>query len=687
MSKHRLQLNQFYRVTWQLLLLTTCLLGVFSQLARPMVLAGYFLLGTLMVSRPTSIWLQYRRALSLAIGGSLLILVSQQALAVNSTEGFISILIEIISGSLPWLLMSHDRYRSYWLAVLNTTVIAIGAMTVGTTAMIYLGFLVFIIFLLLSLNAANLYFSTQDPQHRRDTLPQGYFRQFIYVIPVGILAGAVIFVLFPRVQSFSWSITRGRGDNYTGYTGLVSLNADGELRLSHALNLMLESEDEVWLKQASYSLLLKGDSLDIFDGTQWRSSVSDYKYFHATTDFDESEATDEELADVKNVVIHLEPSILNHIFYPGRLLSIRSVDTPNVHFVINHSGQVIRDPHSNDRLSYEVQFVPYSDSLVLESSPVNQRSLSPEDRARHLEVPRTILDAKYFKDWLSEVRGNNQNLNLPTVSQRIHRIFHGRFRPTLANSFTGTNALEAFLTKERQGHCEYFATVATLTLRAMGYPARMVVGYRGGLFNDVLGTLDVRDEDAHAWVEVFHSTRGWVPFDPTPSTSDPMSPYQARWQILVNSFNFWLHRYVIDYDQSTQRELWQEIRSLGQRGPDLTPDIGAIAPFYIWAFGTISGVAVFVVLIRSRSRRRTSAALPKYYQRFVGKLAKLHLARERGESFASFHRRVAPMLADRHILVAVDQAIHAELYGTEPVSNAERAKLAGDIRRWRPRLA
>ncbi|MBM4252119.1 MAG: DUF3488 domain-containing protein [Deltaproteobacteria bacterium] len=683
MKTHSFQINQYYRLTWQLLLLTSCILGVASQVARPMVLAGYFLLATLMISQPAHQWLRHRRALGLAIGGSLLILVSQQALSITNTEGFVSILIEIISGSLPWLLISHDRYRSYWLAILNTTVITIGAMTAGSTSLIYLGFLIFITLMMLNLNAANLYFSALETQGRRDALPRGYFRQFVYVIPVGILAGIVIFLFFPRVQSFSWSITRGRGDNYTGYTGLVNLSADGELQLSHALNLMVESQDEDWLKSSASSLLMRGDSLDSFDGVRWHNTMATFKAAHRTTD---SELDSGQSATIKKARIHLEPSILNTIFYPGTLLSIRSVDTPNVHFLSSSHGQVIRDPHAVDRLSYEVQFIPAASIADQTRRKSHQVVISDEDRARYLTIPAAIKDAKFFKDWLTEVGTGGEYTQLEQLTIRIEDLFRRHYRSTLANSFSGTNALEAFLVIDRRGHCEYFATATVLALRAFGFPARLVVGYRGGLYNTMLGTLDVRDEDAHAWVEVFSPDHGWVPFDPTPTTDDPTSLYRTRWQMLTNSLNFWLHRYVIDYDQATQKELWQELRNFGHKTSDLTPEFGSIPPRYMLMGGAGLVCVLIYIFLRSRGMRHGALAVPSYYLLFTRSVGKLGLKRRTGESFSAFHQRASQAIEDASQLNLVDRALHEDLYAANPRTIPERAQLLRELRRWRPRL-
>ena len=75
--------------------------------------------------------------------------------------------------------------------------------------------------------------------------------------------------------------------------------------------------------------------------------------------------------------------------------------------------------------------------------------------------------------------------------------------------------LDAFLFKDREGSCQHFAGAAALLLRLAGVPARVAVGFAPGT-RDSHDRWVVRDQDAHAWVEVWYQDVGWVAFDPTP---------------------------------------------------------------------------------------------------------------------------------------------------------------------------
>ncbi len=76
--------------------------------------------------------------------------------------------------------------------------------------------------------------------------------------------------------------------------------------------------------------------------------------------------------------------------------------------------------------------------------------------------------------------------------------------------------LTAFLTTDRKGHCEYFATATVLLARRAGIPARYVGGYSAQEFSPLENAFVVRARHAHAWSTVNVDGR-WADADTTPS--------------------------------------------------------------------------------------------------------------------------------------------------------------------------
>jgi transglutaminase-like putative cysteine protease len=80
----------------------------------------------------------------------------------------------------------------------------------------------------------------------------------------------------------------------------------------------------------------------------------------------------------------------------------------------------------------------------------------------------------------------------------------------------GVDPVIDFLTTNREGHCEYFASALALLGRAARIPTRVVVGYRV-VERSPLGYHIVRERNAHSWVEAWIDDR-WITFDPTPAS-------------------------------------------------------------------------------------------------------------------------------------------------------------------------
>lgn len=86
------------------------------------------------------------------------------------------------------------------------------------------------------------------------------------------------------------------------------------------------------------------------------------------------------------------------------------------------------------------------------------------------------------------------------------------------------NALLDFLTVNRVGMCQQFATAMAVLLRELGIPTRVAVGFTSGTQSSTdPNQWTVSSTDAHAWPEVLFPGYGWLPFEPTPSRVNPVA--------------------------------------------------------------------------------------------------------------------------------------------------------------------
>ncbi len=138
------------------------------------------------------------------------------------------------------------------------------------------------------------------------------------------------------------------------------------------------------------------------------------------------------------------------------------------------------------------------------------------------DSPPTEDDLKIPKTEQPAVQKVLATLNRPkqadaAVLEAVRSYFVKNFQYSLsgAQRSPSISPLSDFLLKNHSGHCEYFASAATLLLREAGIPARYAVGYSVNEFSPLEKQYIVRSRHAHAWTMVYLNGN-WQSFDPTP---------------------------------------------------------------------------------------------------------------------------------------------------------------------------
>ena len=144
------------------------------------------------------------------------------------------------------------------------------------------------------------------------------------------------------------------------------------------------------------------------------------------------------------------------------------------------------------------------------SSEFSRSEITAKERAEALEVPASISPAvrDLAHSWTVQNRDSRG-----VVSSAL------QFFRTQGFSYSLTPGeyedLEEFLFRRRLGFCEHYAASFATLMRLAGIPARVVVGYLGGEYNDLGHFFLVRQADTHAWCEVWLPEKGWTRVDPT----------------------------------------------------------------------------------------------------------------------------------------------------------------------------
>jgi transglutaminase-like putative cysteine protease len=141
--------------------------------------------------------------------------------------------------------------------------------------------------------------------------------------------------------------------------------------------------------------------------------------------------------------------------------------------------------------------------------------------------------------------------------------------------------LSEFLSSDRRGHCEYFASAATLLLRRLGVPARYATGYAVHEWSDLEQAWVARARDGHAWA-VAWIDGAWRDVDVTPAGWMELEAEDASWWESVTDPFAWL-RYRI--------ALWR------QGGAE---EESAVSPLWLLLIVPLAGWVVLGVVRRSR---------------------------------------------------------------------------------------
>lgn len=248
------------------------------------------------------------------------------------------------------------------------------------------------------------------------------------------------------------------------------------------------------------------DAKEVYTGTGWeRAEEPTYLPYR-----NEQSALGMQMAEV----YYNEGTNFNRIAYPYNLAGLTYDDREYLYDQRIGLFDAI-DTTNNQRVNifYEP---PVYEQVILDQLEMPYWEIDPV----YIQLPNAVPDRVH--QLADEIKG--EETNPYRIAQRMERYFKQSgflYQTTeVEPPEPGEDYVDQFLFESRVGYCDNFSTSMVVMLRSVGIPARWVKGFNTGTENSE-GYYEVRQNNAHSWVEVYFEDIGWMPFEPTVGFSSP----------------------------------------------------------------------------------------------------------------------------------------------------------------------
>ena len=443
----------------------------------------------------------------------------------------------------------------------------------------------------------------------------------------------LLFVVLPRLGPL-WAIPT-QDTAQTGFSDSIAPGDLGKLALSKAPAFRVSFKGA---PPSNSELYWRGLVLTQFDGRRWYLQQENLLQQVPTTPSNLDLAQARLAAPITYDII-IEPHGQQWLF---SLMQPLSATANNSNLWINRDDLILSRFPVVQRLNYKV-----SSSLNVSWNEAPQ--LDAKEQSQNLQLPANLnpQTRALINNW------RTQGLSPTQISAAALTLFNQSFSYTLQPPKLGIHSVDDFLFNSKRGFCEHFASSFTFMMRAAGIPARVVVGYQGGQWNELDNYLLVRQADAHAWSEIWLEGKGWQRLDPTAAVaperieqgfddalneedqalsnqgwqnSKLLSAIQKRW----DAANYNWQRWVLSYDQNTQEGLFTRL-------------LGGTEPWRLlsWLLGIGITAAIIITWALMRTHK-TPPASPETeaLKPLLKRLQQAGYTRDKGETLAHFLYRV-----------------------------------------------
>lgn len=307
------------------------------------------------------------------------------------------------------------------------------------------------------------------------------FKTFLRSIPMLV----VLFLLFPRFVLFQLEKTRPPKIAQSGFSEELTPGQFSQIALSD--QMVFRAMFENGASMDSNRLYWRGAVLTTSNGFAWVRGPTERKLSFVV----------HPSSNPVSYKILLEPGPARNVFLLDRPVKVLNINLPIAER--EFSTYLMMTP-SEKTVQYDA---------VSDLSEIGAEADDPIEAKKFLQVP--ALPPKTTA-WINETKAK-----FPTTEGRLKELIAFFEKPgfeySLSPDYYGTN-MDDFLFVRKKGFCEHYAAAFASMARALGIPARIIIGYQGGVYNSISQFWKITQKDAHAWVEVGLNGK-WQRVDPT----------------------------------------------------------------------------------------------------------------------------------------------------------------------------
>ncbi|MFO0774966.1 MAG: DUF3488 and transglutaminase-like domain-containing protein [Nitrospiraceae bacterium] len=449
-------------------------------------------------------------------------------------------------------------------------------------------------------------------------LDAGFFWTTNAVACVSLLMALAIFFSIPRFGTGYFNKGRGDGLRTAGFSEQVDLGAIGSIKLDDTIVMRVELPGTH--NKPNEPLYLRGMAYDSYNGRSWLNTAHRRRMpqDNATHLYQlpRQRLLGAEQSDKPDLVQDILLESLDTTVLFGASTP-RAIGGDVHHLQTDAMGGIYLPQPPQARTQYRVwsRTTRWPEETPSSSSSVT--AYPPEISRHFLHVADASPELLAFAQQITHDATTPQHKVLA-----VHRTLQTGYRYSLDVGRTlSDQPLDDFLFRRKTGYCEHYATAMVVLLRSVGVPARLVTGFLPSEWNDYGGYYTVRQRDAHAWVEVYDPTVGWVTVDPTPSEPAAQSPrWWQRGASLWDTVRLQWERIIVHYSASDQAAALHSVRDttaglhasltsawqamtrpftrLTETAKQLVPGAPLVGQALVWLITLLGGVALWIVAQR-----------------------------------------------------------------------------------------